>query len=130
MNPLIRTLESWTAHQDYFWFLGLLTWLAVAYGAARRDGPGGKRHTWLVLFAGMFALICGLEIALFGMASNFAAPYLWWDFCLGLALSAAIGAMFQPTLDRLAPVPRIAISLAIAVILSGVAIWRWWSPEW
>jgi signal transduction histidine kinase/CheY-like chemotaxis protein len=129
MTPLIRTLESWTAHQDYFWFLGLLTWLAVAYGAARREGTSGKRHPWLVLLAAMFALICGLEITLFALAANFAAPYLWWDFCLGLALSAAIGAMFQPVLDGLQPVARTGAALAIAVVLLGLAVWRWWSPQ-
>src|SRR5262245_43273632 len=99
MTPLLRTLEAWTVHQDYFWFLAFLTWLAVAYGAWRRDA-GGQRHPWLVLLAGMYALICALEIGLFAVAGNLRAPYEWWDFCLGLALSAAVGAMLQPMLDR------------------------------
>jgi signal transduction histidine kinase/ActR/RegA family two-component response regulator len=72
---LWRTLESWTTQQDYFWFLAVLAWGAVAAAAWLRGKE--RSHGWLVGWAVANIASAGVEIHL--LASDVNGPYVAWD---------------------------------------------------
>lgn len=90
MNPALRTLEEWTTHQDYLWFLALLAWAGVMIGEWRHKGqrPGDAPRYWLVTLAASGIATAALELVL--LAQDIAFPYTRLDAAMGAA--QALGA--------------------------------------
>ena len=53
MNAWLRTLEAWTTHQDYVWFLAVLAWAGVIAAELWRKENTAARppRGWLVALA-------------------------------------------------------------------------------
>jgi len=86
MAPLLSWLETWTAYQDYGWFLALLAWMTVVGGAWLRRMPDGSREGdgWLVALG--FSMMAWPVLELSLLVSNLQAPYRIHDFLMGLVL--------------------------------------------
>lgn len=93
MHPaILRTLEDWTLHQDFFWFLAALAWAGFLGAALRRKEPGGKiADGWLVALA--FFQIGGALVELLLIAQDILIPYPKFDFAMGLAQAGRAGAL-------------------------------------
>ncbi|HOD46598.1 MAG TPA: response regulator [Opitutaceae bacterium] len=91
MAPLLSWLETWTAYQDYGWFLALLAWMTVVGGAWLRRMPDGSREGdgWLVALG--FSMMAWPVLELSLLVSNLQTPYRIHDFLMGLVLAAAGG---------------------------------------
>ena len=126
MNPALRTLEAWTTHQDYLWFLGLLAWGGVLGGEWRRKGDDGEiaARRWLMLLAvsGMAAAV--LELVL--LAQDIAVPYTRLDLAMGIVQATGTAALgWGSTIGK----PRAGIRRGILVaLLTGAAVVRYWWP--
>jgi signal transduction histidine kinase/DNA-binding NarL/FixJ family response regulator len=104
MSPFLRTLEAWTTHQDYLWFLALMAWGAVIgaefprkFGRAKTTEASTTRW-WLIGVAGCAAAGAATELAL--LAQNILWPYIGYDLAMGCAQAAGIAALAWPCLDR------------------------------
>jgi len=93
MAPLLSWLETWTAYQDYAWFLALLAWITVVAGAWPRRLPDGQTEAepWLVALGLACLAWPVLELSL--LVWDLPTPYRTHDFLLGLALAAMGGVL-------------------------------------
>ncbi len=99
MNGWPKQLTDLLGDYDYAWFIAILAWGGVAVGAwGRRD----RRETWLIWLAGANMVGAAIELALY--ANDFRAPYLGWDFALGLSQAIGIAALWWPLAGQVVPV--------------------------
>src|SRR5580658_9318218 len=98
MNGWLQQLIDLSGDYDYAWFIAGLAWCAVAVGAW---GRGDRRESWLIWLTGANIVGAVLELALY--ANNFRAPYLWWDFALGLSQAIGIAALWWPLVGQVVP---------------------------
>lgn len=87
MNPALRTLEEWTTHQDYFWFLAGLAWAGVIGAEWRRKGE----LNWVGCLA--LAQIAGALAELVLLAQDIRVPYTKLDLAMGAAQAAGTAAL-------------------------------------
>ncbi|MBI5382753.1 MAG: response regulator [Opitutae bacterium] len=84
MTPLLRTLEEWTIHLDYVWFVVVLAWSGVLYAAVRlfrsEANREGRWATALVAAAGMAGGVVEIAFGVFSQGEVFRG----WDSALGL----------------------------------------------
>jgi signal transduction histidine kinase/CheY-like chemotaxis protein len=125
MNPLLRTLEEWTTHQDYLWFLAALAWGGVLGAEVRRreHADPAPPNGWLVTLAISCVTSALLELLL--LAQDLLVPYTRFDFAMGAAQAAATGAvMWQATSATRQPTRWRAAALAVLVAIAVVRVWR------
>lgn len=144
MNPVLRTLEEWTTHQDYLWFLGVLAWSAVLAAELQQRTRGAQPNGWLLALAG--SQIAGAVIELLLLAQDILVPYTRFDGAMGAAQAVgalalvwgATSAVPHTTAWRIAgaslitgwAVARVAFpvsggaGLALVQIIALLALWR------
>jgi signal transduction histidine kinase/CheY-like chemotaxis protein len=98
MNGWLHQWIDLSGDYDYAWFIAILAWCGVAVGAW---GRGDRRESWLIWLAGSNVVGSALELALY--ANNFRAPYLGWDFALGLSQAVGIAALWWPLAGKVVP---------------------------
>src|SRR3954454_15978292 len=92
MNPFLRSLEDWSTHQDYWWFLAVLAWGGVLGAELRRRGNNGAaENRWIMVLAASQMTGALLELVL--LAQDLTAPYLKFDLAMGAAQACGTGAM-------------------------------------
>ena len=123
MPLLLRTLEDWTTHQDYLWFLAALAWLIVAFGISRADRRASGDQTWLLVFA--FTAILGAALELVLCAQNLSVPYTKFDFAMGLTDAAGVAALSWPWLERRWRKSTVRIVTLLAALLSAALRVPW-----
>lgn len=98
MNLLLRTLEDWTTHQDYLWFLAALAWVAAA-AACKITRTGFGETGWLAVWALANGICAAAQLALLTRHYEPGA-YPAWDIILSalLGFSAFLlaGAAWHP----------------------------------
>lgn len=123
MSSILRTLESWTTHQDYAWFLAVLAWGSIAAGVWRRAGGGNDR--WLLgwAFANMGSAIAEMHL----LASDVDGPYVAWDRAMLVAQgigTVCVGLQALVTAFGWRASKALAYSL-LAVIAAGALRLQW-----
>lgn len=95
MNPVLRTLELWTTHQDYLWFLAVLAWSGVIAAEFRRREDADREIEnpvgWRIALAASF--ICGALVELVLLAQDLKQPYTRLDAAMGTAQAGGIAAL-------------------------------------
>ena len=122
MNPILRLLEDWSTHQDYFWFLALLAWGGVLGAEFRRkeDPAAAPADHWLVALAGSAML--GALLELFLLAQDLQIPYARFDAAMGFAQAAGTFALVWGATSG---APQRSIWRAVtAVALVGLVVAR------
>lgn len=127
MSPaVLHTLEEWTTHQDYFWFLAVLAWAGVIAAEVHREEHTGKltARGWLVALA--LAEIAGAVIELVLLAQDLQVPYTKLDLAMGLAQAGGALALMSGAVPDS---PRTIWLRSLAgVALAGLAVERYWWP--
>jgi signal transduction histidine kinase/CheY-like chemotaxis protein len=115
MNGWLKQLIDLSGDYDYAWFIAILAWCAVGVGAwGRRD----RRESWLIWLAGAGIAQGAIELVLY--ANDFRAPYLGWDFALGLSQAIGIAALWWPLAGQVVPLrPQLwrALTLTAGIYL-------------
>jgi signal transduction histidine kinase/DNA-binding response OmpR family regulator len=139
MNAALRTLEAWTTHQDYLWFLAVLAWSGVLggeWGRNRSRADGAQRY-WLMGLAVSGIAAALLELVL--LAQDIKTPYTRADMAMGFAQAfgtAALilgGTIVAADSGRSTTHPGLLSHAALArafgiVIVFGAAAARYWRP--
>lgn len=87
VTALLHTLESWSMHQDYLWFLAALAWLSVAVGAWPQV-PRGAQRRYLALFGVAVGCTGSAVVELVLLSQDLRGPYVGWDRAMGVAQGA------------------------------------------
>jgi len=126
MNPALRTLEEWTTHQDYLWFLAVLAWGGVlgAEFRPKENSNGAAAKPWLIAYA--LAQIVGALVELVLLAQDLLVPYTKLDLAMGAAQAGgAMALVWGATLGM----PQAAKWRGGALVaLLGLAGGRYWWP--
>jgi len=139
MNAALRTLEAWTTHQDYLWFLAVLAWSGVLGGewGRNRSRTDGAQRYWLMGLAVSGIAAALLELVL--LAQDIKTPYTRADMAMGFAqafgTSALIwgGTMIAADSGRstmhAGMLSHATLSRAFGIaIVFGAAAARYWRP--
>ena len=131
MNPVLRTLDDWATHQDYFWFLALLAWCGVIGAEIRRRpanaaGEADSQSRWLVALALSMAAGVVLEITL--LAQTIMIPYTRLDAAMGAAQAAGTAALVWGATLGLARRTAVALRIVAALALAALTAWRMSRP--
>jgi hypothetical protein len=122
MTLILRTLDDWTTHQDYVWFLAALAWAAVLTAVLRRRiSTGRDRGNWIALWATANFASALVELVLLSIHDH-TDKYLVWDRVMSAAGCAASSALCWGALpDRVrahrpwAPAAGILIAVSLSL---------------
>ena len=123
MTPLLRTLEDWTTHQDYAWFLAALAWAGVMWGAWPRGRPAAwARDGWLVGLG--FVNLCSAVIELALLARDVPGQYVAWDWAMATAQGAGFVCLAWPDGRRRNWRASVGRAAWLAAVLVGLLVVR------
>ncbi len=124
MTLLLRTLEDWTTHQDYFWFLAALAWSGVVLGIWRRNtGATGRWTHWQLGWAAANVGSSLIELVLLSINDR-TGSYLFWDRLMSAALAAATASLAWGAWQRHVPARRSSAVAGLIVVAVGLFLLR------